>query len=82
MIELAEENDAPKVVGVVGGKAFELLADGHNSGWFARRGRAADQCVEPGGVAGGCSGLPVAVKKALAKLLPAFTLYIFLRWEA
>lgn len=82
MIELAEENDASEVVGVVSREAFDLLADGHNSGWFARRRGTADQCVEPGRVAGGCSGLLVAVKKALAKLLPAFTLYIFLRWKA
>jgi hypothetical protein len=82
VVELAEEDDASEVVGVVGGEAFELFADGHGSVGMAGRGWAEDGAVETGFVGCGGAGLLVVAEEALAELLPAFAGEVLLSWEA
>ena len=72
MKELAKNDDAAEVVGVVGGEADELVAHGHGAGGNAGAGWALDGMVEAGGVLRGSGGLFSAVKEALAELFPRF----------
>ena len=68
--ELAKQDDAAEVVGVVGGERDELVAHGHDAGWSAGTGWAADEMVEARGVLGGCGGLFGSVEEAVAELFP------------
>ena len=65
MVELAQEDDASEVVSVMGGEAFQLLANRHGSGRLARRGWAAYGLVESVCISGRGSGLLVAVEETL-----------------
>ena len=72
MEELAEEDDAAEVVGVVGGERDELVAYGHDAGGGVRARGAADGVVEVCGVLSCGCGLFGSVEKALAELGPGF----------
>jgi len=65
--ELAEKDDAAEVVGVVGGEAFQLFADGHGFWpWLGWVGWAVDRRFEACGVVGeGCGGFCSGEEAAL-----------------
>src|ERR1700722_15386500 len=68
--ELAKNDEAAEVIGVVGGEAEELVAHGHDAGGSAGAGWAANGMVEASGVLRGCGCLLGAVEEAAAELFP------------
>lgn len=65
LVELAEDNNAAKVIRVVGGEANELVAYRHDPGGRAWTGRAAYIFVKVSGLASGGGGLLRGLEEAL-----------------
>src|SRR5277367_2917807 len=69
-LQLAQEHHAAQMVGVVGGEAFQLVADGH-VGWSALRvSGAVDDHFEPLSIVGNRCGVVCSCEKAFAEMLP------------
>src|SRR5580692_2190974 len=81
-LQLAQENDAAEVVGVVGPQAFQLLANGHGARRQARARGADDRAIEAPDIGCGCRGLLTGGEETLAELVPGFTLDIVWGGEA
>jgi hypothetical protein len=65
-VELAEHNNAAKVIRVVGGEANELVADRHDPGESAWTEWAAYGFVKASGIACGGCGLLRGLEEALS----------------
>ena len=72
MKELPKKNDAAEMVGVVGGKADELVAHGHDAGGCSGAGWTTDGLVEAGALLRGCRCQLSTMEEALTKLFPRF----------
>ncbi len=81
-MDLAEKDDAPEVIVIVGGEVFKLLADGHDAHGLARARGAAHWIIELRGIGGGCGGLLGAFEKPHAKLVPGLALRVEDGWES
>src|SRR5271168_4161284 len=72
--DLPHQDDASEMIGVVGGQALELLANGHRSHWRAGRTRAADYAVEYFRITRGGSRSFNSGQESMAEVTPAFLL--------
>src|ERR1019366_2744570 len=75
--KLAQKHDAAEVVVVVRAQALQLLANGHGAVGLAGAGWAADEHVEPVGVASQAitdqaGGFVIALEESPAQLIPFF----------
>jgi hypothetical protein len=70
--QLAEQDDAAQVVGVVGGEADELLLHCHGAGGFAGAARALYVLLHAGLGMGDDGGLADELEKAVAEVSPGF----------
>ena len=72
--DLAEEDDAAEVVGIVGGEADELLFDGHGAGGFAGAAGTLDSMLKVGGDLGEAGGVGDEDLESVAERGPGFGL--------